>query len=114
MFEMESKPWSFDDWPDRLGGRPRSRLALLAVVAACGACEATRKALPCAAPIPGLAPHLEQGHIVWFGEMHGTEESPRFVGDAVCEAAHLGRVQLGLEVWETEQGRLDRYVRSAG
>jgi hypothetical protein len=65
-------------------------------------------------PIPGLAPHLQQGHIVWFGEMHGTEESPRFVGDVVCEAARLGRVQLGLEIPDAEQSNLDRYVRGAG
>lgn len=64
--------------------------------------------------VPGLAPYLRAGHVIWFGELHGTEESPRFVGDVVCEAARHDRVQLGLEVWDFEQVSLDRYVRSAG
>ncbi|MBA3821273.1 MAG: hypothetical protein H0X17_20485, partial [Deltaproteobacteria bacterium] len=46
--------------------------------------------------------------------MHGTEESPRFVGDAACQAARLGRVQVGLEITGDEQPRFDRYLRSAG
>ncbi|HSD88743.1 MAG TPA: hypothetical protein VLB44_14545 [Kofleriaceae bacterium] len=64
--------------------------------------------------IEGL-PLLEPGHIVWFGEMHGTEESPRFVGDVVEQAAAAAatsrhRVQLGLEIAADEQAAIDRYL----
>jgi hypothetical protein len=64
--------------------------------------------------ITGLEAHLERGAILWFGEVHGTEESPRFAGDVSCHAAHTGCVQLGLEIANDEQVRIDRYVRSDG
>lgn len=77
-------------------------LALLAC--ACG----SRKRLTCDRPIKGL--DLQQGAILWFGEMHGTTESPKFAGDVACNAARLAHVQLGLEIWQTEQQRIDRYL----
>ncbi|HEX5058970.1 MAG TPA: hypothetical protein VFV99_06400 [Kofleriaceae bacterium] len=68
----------------------------------------------CDKPIGGLATYLKPGAIVWFGEMHGTEESPRFVGDAACEAAKVAHVQLGLEIPHAEQPAFDRYLKSKG
>ncbi|NVB78030.1 MAG: hypothetical protein HOV81_06510 [Kofleriaceae bacterium] len=66
----------------------------------------------CERRLPALVPQLHAGTFVWFGEMHGTEESPRFVGDAVCEAARVARVQLGLEIWRSEQASIDDYLRT--
>ncbi len=36
------------------------------------------------------------GHVLWFGEMHGTWEAPRFVGNVL--SALDGPLQLGLEM----------------
>lgn len=87
------------------------RLLLLVALAACGGRQKTHT---CERPIGGLDGYVKPGAIVWFGEMHGTEESPRFVGDAACQAAKRGRVQLGLEIPDTEQPRFDRYLASKG
>jgi hypothetical protein len=70
-------------------------------------CEGQRR-LRCPRPIKGFK--TAPGQMYWFGEMHGTEESPRFVGDAVCEAARWDRVQLGLEIWQDEQLRINHYL----
>jgi hypothetical protein len=50
-----------------------------------------------------------------LGELHGTAEIPRFVGDLACEAS-LGApgVQLGLEIPPEEQLRFDSFLASAG
>ena len=76
--------------------------------------EAMQPTFDCANPIAGLDAHIAPGRLLWFGEMHGTEESPRFVGDVACQAARSGRVQLGLEIWGDEQARIAAYVRSDG
>ncbi len=89
----------------------RSTLVISAVaVVSLGlaACEGGRRRLTCPHPIKGFK--TEPGQMFWFGEMHGTEESPRFVGDAVCEAARWDRVQLGLEIWQDEQLRIGHYL----
>lgn len=86
-------------------------LGLLAL-AACGA--NSTKSFSCERPIAGLDAQLGAGRVIWFGEMHGTEESPRFASDAACQAAKQGPVQLGLEIWRDEQPRIDRYLKSRG
>lgn len=86
-------------------------LLILALVA-CGGRHV--KQHTCDKPIGGLASYLKPGAIVWFGEMHGTEESPRFVGDAACLAAKVAHVQLGLEIPHAEQPAFDRYLKSKG
>lgn len=68
----------------------------------------------CERPIGGLAAHLRQGALLWFGELHGTVESPRFVTDVACHASRLGHVQIGLEIPSSEQERIDTYLRSTG
>ena len=61
-----------------------------------------------------LDAYLRPGAILWFGEAHGTEESPRFIGEVVAHAAARGRVQLGLEIPRDEAAPLDAYLRSDG
>src|SRR5690348_14432056 len=56
---------------------------------------------------PRLDDCLLPGAIVWFGETHGTEQSPRFVGDVAEDAARRGRVQLALEYPCSLQPQLD-------
>jgi hypothetical protein len=45
------------------------------------------------------------GHILWFGEMHGTWEAPRFVGQIL--SALDGPLQLGLEMPPAAVASLD-------
>jgi hypothetical protein len=52
---------------------------------------------PCA-PIPGLDAVLTSpAHIIWFGEIHGTAESPAFFGNVVCAAGRGHPVVVALE-----------------
>jgi hypothetical protein len=91
----------------------RAFVMLLAIgVLACR--SSTPQRFSCDRSVPGLDAHLARGKLLWFGEMHGTAESPRFVVDAACHAARLGRVQLGLEVPGAEQARIDAFLRSDG
>jgi hypothetical protein len=46
----------------------------------------------------GLDAVMNPGALVVFGEIHGTNEIPNFVGDAACAAARKGRVHVGLEL----------------
>src|SRR5438067_1771738 len=55
-------------------------------------------ALACA-PVQGSEAVLRPGRLVIFGEMHGTEEIPSFLGDLVCAAVRAHRrVHVGLEL----------------
>jgi hypothetical protein len=52
-------------------------------------------------------------HIVMFGEVHGTAETPALVGDFVCQLAARGDpVLVGLEISAEEQGHIDAYLVS--
>lgn len=90
--------------------RPLATVLVLALAS----CSHRSHVPSCARPIAGLEARIQRGAILWFGEVHGTEESPRFVGDVACHAASAGRVQVGLEIFEDEQPRIDRYLRSDG
>jgi hypothetical protein len=48
--------------------------------------------------IPGAEGLVEPGTLVIFGELHGTNEIPAFVGDVAVAAARKGRVHVGLEL----------------
>ena len=71
---------------------------LLLLPATLGVAAQPRPALSCP-DVPGLAPLLKPGHIVLLGELHGTNESPQFLNDALCIALQNGRaVTIGLEL----------------
>ena len=70
----------------------------------------------CGPAIPGLDEGFERalapGGFLVLGELHGTQEVPRFVGQTLCHAAHAGApVVLALELPAREQRALDRYPR---
>jgi len=92
------------------------QLGVVACVVGMASCDHRRSATApsCERAIAGLDSYLRSGSLVWFGEMHGTEESPRFVGDVACLAARTSRVQVGLEIWSAEQPRIDQYLKSDG
>lgn len=95
--------------------RGRRLVVILMIALALAAhCRHRRPESRCERAIAGLDAHLARGAILWFGELHGTEESPRFAGDAACLASRVARVQLGLEIPSDEQPRIDRFLRSAG
>lgn len=75
-----------------------------ALLTACGG----RRRLTCERPIRDLP--TTPGAVLWFGEMHGTEESPRFVTDVACTVARYDRVQIGLEIWQDETLRIQQYL----
>jgi len=67
------------------------------------------------ADVPGLAPALQPGTVVLIGEMHGTNESPRFVQEALCTALQNGHsVTVGLEIPEAESDPVDAFLGSPG
>ena len=71
--------------------------------------------LDCGTPIAGVAPLLVPGTIVMLGEIHGTVETPAFVGDLACHGLVRGhRVLLGLEYPASEQADLETYLASDG
>ena len=58
---------------------------------------------------------IAPGAIVLFGEIHGTEESPAFFGDAACAALARGAaVTAALEIPREERARIDAFLASAG
>jgi hypothetical protein len=55
------------------------------------------------------------GDVVLFGELHGTQEIPAFIGRVACQALQRGiPVQVGMEIFREEQVALDTFVSSSG
>jgi hypothetical protein len=85
-----------------------------ALAAACVPAGAGDAPVACGA-VPGLDPLLRVRDVVLVGEMHGTVESPAFVGRAVCVALAGGRpVTVGLEIPIEEDARIRAYLASSG
>lgn len=69
----------------------------------------------CAGPPPQLALDKITARAIVVGEVHGTTETPAFVGQVVCGLLKSGRpVILALERDGSEQVALNRYLASAG
>lgn len=65
--------------------------------------------------IDGSEAILRAGTVVMVGEMHGTEQSPRFVSDLVCSALDRGlSVTVALEIPKEESARVTAYLDSEG
>ena len=97
---------------ERRAGPLLVMLAALLVGPAAGARAADRA---CGPQIRDLDPLLRSGKTVLFGEIHGTTEVPRFVGDVCCRAAAAGlAVALALEVPVAEEPAFARYLASKG
>ncbi|HEV7667718.1 MAG TPA: hypothetical protein VGS22_04280 [Thermoanaerobaculia bacterium] len=65
--------------------------------------------------VAGLGALFAPGGGVLFGEMHGTEQSPAFVANAVCLALSAGlQVTMALEIPREETSRVDVFLASAG
>jgi hypothetical protein len=69
----------------------------------------------CGLPIIGLEKQVKKGGVLLLGEMHGTQEVPRFVAQTVCQATVAGTpVTVGLELPLENQTRVDAFLESAG
>lgn len=63
---------------------------------------------------PTLAPLLKPQQLLVFGELHGTNEAPAFVGKVMKQAAGKLPTTLALEIPHTLQPALDTYLQSTG
>lgn len=80
----------------------------LILASACSSQAGGGHALNCAS---AQAQGVELPRIVVFGEVHGTEEAPRFVANWVCNLAIKGgAVVVGIEHPSDEQALLDRFM----
>lgn len=88
----------------------RSLTLLLCFAGALGCSRPQKPQLDCKRPVQINA---EAGSVWWFGEMHGTVESPAFVGDVACAVAQQGHhVQVALEIWNSEQRAIDAFMET--
>ncbi|WP_342380378.1 hypothetical protein NVS55_12350 [Myxococcus stipitatus] len=73
--------------------------------------RATSAPLACDTALAGTEALLAPGGLVLLGEMHGTQEVPRFTGQVACLASAKGlAVRVGLEIPEAEQPSLDAFL----
>ncbi|QSQ20244.1 hypothetical protein JY651_33970 [Pyxidicoccus parkwayensis] len=86
------------------------------VAKAPGAKEAPNAlSIECGLPIIGLAKQAKKGAVLLLGEMHGTQEVPRFLAQTVCQSVVAGLpVTVGLELPLESQTRIDTFIDSAG
>jgi hypothetical protein len=71
--------------------------------------------IECGMPIIGLGPQARRGSVMMLGELHGTQEVPRFVAQGACQTANAGTpVTVGLELPVENQERVATFLRSAG
>jgi hypothetical protein len=71
--------------------------------------------IECGMPIIGLSPQVKRGGVMMLGELHGTQEVPRFVAQGTCQTAASGTpVTVGLELPVENQERIATFLRSDG
>ncbi len=64
--------------------------------------------------VAGSAAIVKPGARLIFGEMHGSNETQKLVGDIACSASALGPLRIGLEIPQNEQARIDAFLASQG
>lgn len=82
----------------------------LFILTALSPATAASKPLVCTTP-----KGLPRSQILIFGEIHGTNEAPAFVGEQACALARDGsKVIVALEIPKSQQPRIDKYLDSSG
>ncbi|MCP3058587.1 hypothetical protein LXT21_07370 [Myxococcus sp. K38C18041901] len=75
----------------------------------------SQMAIECGLPIIGLGKKAQPGTVMMLGELHGTQEVPRFVAQTSCQVTVAGTpVTVGLEIPLENQGRVDAFLDSKG
>ncbi|QSQ20240.1 hypothetical protein JY651_33950 [Pyxidicoccus parkwayensis] len=71
--------------------------------------------MECGLPIIGLGKQVKRGGVLLLGELHGTQEVPRFLAQASCQTVVAGTpVTVGLELPVESQERIAGFLTSAG
>lgn len=95
--------------------RQASAMKAIAPAQGAAAAPAAALAIECGMPIIGLSPQVKPGGVMMLGELHGTQEVPRFVAQGVCQTAAAGTpVTVGLELPVENQERIATFIRSGG
>ncbi|NOK37616.1 hypothetical protein HMI49_30900 [Corallococcus exercitus] len=69
----------------------------------------------CGAPIIGLKAQAKAGGVLLLGELHGTQQVPRFIAQAACQLTVEGTpVSVGLELPVENQERITTFLQSQG
>ncbi|WP_375756525.1 hypothetical protein [Corallococcus exercitus] len=69
----------------------------------------------CGQSILGLKKHAKAGGVVLLGELHGTQEVPRFIAQSVCQLVTSGMpVTVGLELPVENEERITTFLQSQG
>lgn len=92
---------------------PIRKFLLLLTFSMIGCFRAANPSANCPA-IPGLDAVVKPGALVVFGEIHGTHEIPKFVGDAACAASRRARVHVGLELPTEDTKLLEIFLAGQG
>jgi hypothetical protein len=72
-------------------------------------------AMECGLPIIGLGKQVKKGGVLLLGELHGTQEVPRFLAQASCQSVVAGTpVTVGLELPVESQERVAGFLTSEG
>lgn len=69
---------------------------------------------PCKGGAALPATLLEEGSVLLFGEVHGTQELPAFFGEAVCWTSGGLPVMVGLEIPRSEEERVTAFFATPG
>jgi hypothetical protein len=79
---------------------------------AMGLCAFSARAETACPAIPGLDAALKSpAHVIWIGELHGTNEMPAFFGDVVCAAGQDGhKVIVALERYKDEDAQIQAFL----
>lgn len=87
---------------------------ILTAVSLMGGTAVARTPKSTCTPVAGAGALLApEAHVV-VGEVHGTVEAPRLVGELACLASRQGPVRVGLEIPEAERDALAGYLASRG
>ncbi|NBD07467.1 hypothetical protein [Corallococcus silvisoli] len=69
----------------------------------------------CGQSILGLKKQAKAGGVLLLGELHGTQEVPRFIAQAVCQLVTSGMpVTVGLELPVENEARITTFIQSQG
>ncbi|NOK09250.1 hypothetical protein [Corallococcus exercitus] len=69
----------------------------------------------CGQAIIGLTKQVQPGGVMLLGELHGTQEVPRFIAQSVCQIVTSGvPVSVGLELPVENEERVEHFLQSHG
>ncbi|WP_338873629.1 hypothetical protein [Myxococcus stipitatus] len=105
----------FRDVGPRLAKEESAPKQVMVAKAASASSAPSQMEMECGLPILGLGKQAKPGAVLLLGELHGTQEVPRFVAQSACQATVAGiPVTVGLELPLENQTRVDAFLESQG